>query len=339
MHTRTLGASGPAVGAIGLGCMGMSGVYSGGPLDDDSSIDTILAAVDLGVTLIDTAHVYGNGHNELLVGRATKGIRDRVTIASKGGLIEADPAKHEMTFDGSRATLHAQIDESLRRLGTDYIDIFYLHRIAPTTPVEESWAALADAVAAGKVRHLGLCEVTVDEATRAHAVHPVAAIQSEFSLWARDPQTNGILEWTRENGAGFIPFGPLGQGFLTGSITTETTFASTDFRSHSPRFTTDSIAQAQGIVDTVITIAGEYDATPGQIALAWVLAQGEHVVPIPRHTHTTAPCRKSRLSRNLALAGAPRHARRGDTLARLAALVGRSKKAAHPSSDAQPRAC
>lgn len=296
MRSRPLGSTGIEVAPLGLGCMGMSGIYSGGPLDDEESISTIHAALDAGVGLIDTAYVYGAGHNETLVGRAIAGRRHEVTLCTKGGLV-ADGERHEMRFDGSRETIHAQIDESLERLGTDHIDLYYLHRVDESRPLEETWDALADAVTAGKVLHLGLSEVTVDQAARANTVHAVAAVQSEYSLWARAPRDNGIIDWTRENGAAFIPFGPLGQGFLTGSITAGTAFAESDFRSHSPRFTADALAQNGNIVDEVTRIAQAHQAEPAQVAIAWVLAQGEHIIPIP------GTRKRRHLAQNLAAAG------------------------------------
>ncbi len=277
---RTLGAGGPAVGAVGLGCMGMTWAYDPDDRDEAESIATIHRAIELGVTLLDTADMYGPFTNEQLVGRAISSRRDEVVLATKGGLVveSADPI--EMRRDGRPEHMAAAIDASLARLGTDHVDLYQLHRVDPDVPLEETWGAMAEAVAAGKARAIGLSEVGVDELDRAHAIHPVAAVQSELSLWTRDP-LDAVLPWCARHGAAFIPFSPLGRGFLTGRLDGRATFASGDFRSGLPRFTAAARAANEAIVDRVRAVAARLDAQPSQVALAWVLAQGEHVVPIP----------------------------------------------------------
>jgi aryl-alcohol dehydrogenase-like predicted oxidoreductase len=285
MHKRMLGHGGPQVGAIGLGCMGMSWAYAESSRDDDESIATLHQAIDLGVSLVDTADVYGDGHNESLVGRALTGRRDQVTLATKCGLVVDDLKTKSMRRDGTADHVHAAVRASLSRLGTDVIDLYYLHRVDEQVPLADSWGAMSELVAAGLVRRIGLSEVTVHQAAEAQAIHPVAAIQSELSLWSRDPLGSGedddLLTWCRRNGAAFVPFSPLGRGFLTGAVDASTTFEQSDFRSQLPRFTTAARAANQAIVDLVREVASAHDATPAQVALAWVLAQGEQVIPIP----------------------------------------------------------
>jgi aryl-alcohol dehydrogenase-like predicted oxidoreductase len=285
MDQRMLGHGGPQVGAIGLGCMGMSWAYAESSRDDDESIATLHQAIDLGVSLIDTADVYGDGHNESLVGRALAGRRDQVTLATKCGLVVDDLETKSMHRDGSPDHIRAAVRASLSRLGTDVIDLYYLHRVDDQVPVAESWGAMSELVAAGQVLRIGLSEVTVQQAAEAHAIHPVAAIQSELSLWSRDPLGSGegddLLAWCRRNGAAFVPFSPLGRGFLTGAVDASTTFEQSDFRTQLPRFTTAARAANQRIVDLVREVALAHDAPPAQVALAWVLAQGEQVIPIP----------------------------------------------------------
>ncbi len=273
--TRTLGRSGPAVGAIGLGCMGMSWAYGEQERDDDASARVLQRALDLGVTLIDTADVYGPFTNEELVGRALAGRRDEVVLASKCGLVAEDGA---IRRDGRPEHVRAALDASLQRLRTDHLDLWQLHRVDEDVPVEETWGAMAEQVAAGKARLLGMSEVGVDELERAHAVHPVATVQSELSLWTRDPLAH-VLPWCAQHGAGFLPFSPLGRGFLTGTLSGG--FGERDFRARNPRFTDEAMAANGAIVDAVRVVAERLDATPAQVALAWLLAQGEHVVPIP----------------------------------------------------------
>jgi aryl-alcohol dehydrogenase-like predicted oxidoreductase len=285
MHQRTLGEGGAQVGAIGLGCMGMSWAYAESSRNDDESVATIHAAIDLGVNLIDTADVYGDGHNESLVGRALSGRRDQVIVATKCGLVVDDLETKNMRRDGSPDHIRAAVRASLSRLGTDFIDLYYLHRVDDQVPVAESWGAMSELVTAGLVRRIGLSEITVEQASEAHAIHPVAAIQSELSLWSRDPLGSGesddVVAWCRQHGAAFVPFSPLGRGFLTGAVDASTTFEQSDFRAQLPRFTTAARAANERIVDLVRDVASFHDATPAQVALAWVLAQGEHVIPIP----------------------------------------------------------
>ena len=284
MRTTTLGSSGPQVGAVGLGCMGMTHAYDPAGRDDDTSVAVIRQAVDLGVTLIDTADVYGPFTNEELVGRALAGgLREQVVLATKVGL----------TYDGGNLAQGGQlvrngrpeyvrqaIDASLRRLGTDHVDLYQLHRIDPEVPVEETWGALAEAVTAGKARRIGLSEVSVDEIRRAQSVHPVASVQSELSLWTRDPLAE-VLPYCESEGIAFLPFSPLGRGFLTGSIASTDDLPADDWRRTLPRFQAEALAANQALVDAVRAIAERHGATPAQVALAWVLAQGRYVVPIP----------------------------------------------------------
>ncbi len=277
---RTLGAAGPEVGAVGLGCMGMSWAYSPADRDDDASVGVIQRALDLGVTLIDTSDVYGPFHNEELVGRALADCRDAAVLATKGGLVaDMESRRPSLSRNGRPEHLRAAIEDSLRRLQTDHIDLYYLHRVDPDVPVEESWGALAEAVEEGKVLAIGMSEATLEELDRAQAVHAVAALQSELSLWTRDALADR-LPWTVEHGAAFVPFAPLGRGFLTGEITAAS-FEDADFRAANPRFTRAALEANLAIVGQVRAIADRLEASPGQVALAWTLAQSEHVVPIP----------------------------------------------------------
>ena len=310
ISTRRLWPDGPEVGAIGLGCMGMSWAYGTDSGADDPGA-VIGRAANLGVTLIDTSDVYGPFTNEELVGKALVGFRDDVVLATKGGLVgerRADQAP-VISPDGTPDHLRAAVDGSLRRLAVDHIDLYYLHRPDPKVPVEESIGALAEAVAAGKIRAIGVSEFSVEQLDRAQAVHPISAVQSELSLWTRDHLATS-LDWCVRNGAGFVPFSPLGRGFLTGRLR-EAAFAPDDFRARNPRFLPDNLKANLAIVDAVEAIAARYEATAGQIALAWTLAQGEHVVPIP------GTRRISRLEEN---AGAARLRLTADDLAELDAL-------------------
>ncbi|MCP2257785.1 putative oxidoreductase [Streptoalloteichus tenebrarius] len=296
---RRLGATGPEVGAVGLGCMGMSWGYAESQRDDDRSLAVIREAVERGVSFLDTAQVYGDGHNESLVGRAIADLRDDVVVATKTGLVVEDLAARRMRRDGTPRHVRASAEESLRRLGVEAIDLLYLHRVDPAVPLEETWGAMAELVAEGKARRLGLSEVTVAEAERAHAIHPVAAIQSELSLWTRDalgvPGERGagaaagaddaadvgdVVGWCAAHGAAFVPFSPLGRGFLTGTVDASG-LEDGDFRATNPRFQRDAAAANERIVDVARRVAARHDATPAQVALAWVLARGEHVIPIP----------------------------------------------------------
>jgi aryl-alcohol dehydrogenase-like predicted oxidoreductase len=278
--TRTLGNSGPKVSAIGLGCMGLTHAY-GPPVDERDGIDLIRAAVDRGVTLFDTAQVYGPFTNEELVGRAVAPVREQVVIATKFGF----------SFDGTRSTgldsrpesIRATVDDSLRRLGVDGIDLLYQHRVDPDVPIEDVAGTVKELISEGKVRHFGLSEAGVDTIRRAHAVQPVAALQSEYSLWWREPEAR-ILPALAELGIGFVPFSPLGRGFLTGAITSTTSFGETDLRNSLPRFTERARAANQALVELLATIAERKGATNAQIALAWLLAQHPSIVPIPGTT-------------------------------------------------------
>jgi aryl-alcohol dehydrogenase-like predicted oxidoreductase len=246
---------------------------------EDDPVDVIHRAIDLGVSMLDTADVYGPFSNEELVGAAIHDRRDRVEVATKVGLLVGPNGGYPLDRDASPQHVRSAIDASLGRLRTDVVDLYYLHRIDPDVPLEETWGAMAQLVDAGKVRALGLSEVTVAEAERAHTIHPVAAIQSEMSLWTRDPLVD-VVPWCAEHGARFVPFSPLGRGFLTGAISAAS-FDRSDFRSNNPRFTAEAVDANQAIVARVREVAERVGATPAQVALAWTLAQGEHVLPIP----------------------------------------------------------
>lgn len=271
---------GLTVSAEGLGCMGMSSVY--GAADWDESVATIRRALDLGVTLIDTATAYGQGHNEVLVGRAISGRRDQVQLATKAGM-DFTTARGKVVIRNAPDYIKAAADASLLRLGTDVIDLYYLHRVNPEVPLEDSIGALADLVTEGKVRYIGLSEVTGDQLRAAHAIHPVAAVQSEYSLWTRDPEAT-VTDAARELGAGLVAYSPLGRGFLTGTVDTGA-LAAGDGRRRLARFSADAAAANQAIADTVRKVAEAKGATAGQVAIAWTAAQtgrlGIPVVPIP----------------------------------------------------------
>jgi len=276
--TRTLGRAGLTVSAEGLGCMGMSDFY--GARDDDESLTTIRRALDLGVTFLDTSDMYGPFTNERLVGRAIAGRRDEVTIATKFGIERSatDPTKRSVR--GDAAYVRQACDASLERLGIDTIDLYYAHRSDPNTPIEETVGAMAELVAAGKVRYLGLSEAAPDTIRRANAEHPISALQSEWSLWSRDLETE-LVPLCRELGVGIVPYSPLGRGFLTGQITSIGDFAADDFRRVNPRFMGDNFAKNLDLVEQVRKLATDKGCTAGQLALAWVLAQGDDVAPIP----------------------------------------------------------
>jgi aryl-alcohol dehydrogenase-like predicted oxidoreductase len=279
MQTATLGTL--EVSRIGLGTMGMSQAYTGAGSDDAESIRTIHRAIDLGVTLIDTAEVYGPFINEELVGRAIADRRDRVVLATKFGLV-SHSGRGPGRPDSSPASIRDAVEGSLRRLGTDHIDLYYQHRVDAKTPIEETIGAVAELVEQGKVRHIGLSEAWIDTIRRAHATHPIAALQSEYSLWTREQ--NEVLPVMRELGIGFVPYSPLGRGFLTGQIRTTSEFDADDFRRTNPRFSEENFQRNLASVDEVRAIAVEAGVTPAQIALAWVLAQaGDHadIAPIP----------------------------------------------------------
>jgi aryl-alcohol dehydrogenase-like predicted oxidoreductase len=275
MHTRGLGHV--DVSAIGLGCMGMSEFY--GPTDEQESIATIHRAIDLGCTFLDTANMYGMGHNEELVGRAIAGRRTAVVIATKFGIVRtADPKVRGVS--GRPEYVRQCADQSLQRLGIDAIDLYYQHRVDPDTPIEETVGAMARLIEAGKVRHIGLSEASAATLRRAASVHPIAALQSEYSLWSRDVEQE-ILPACRELKVGFVPYSPLGRGFLSGAIKTPDDLAPDDFRRGLPRFQGENFANNLALVEAVKRLAREKGCTPAQLALAWVLAQGEMIVPIP----------------------------------------------------------
>ncbi|SEF35902.1 Predicted oxidoreductase [Amycolatopsis pretoriensis] len=274
MKTRKLG--GLEVGAQGLGCMGMSQAY-GVRDNDDESIATVHRALDLGVTLLDTANVYGAGANEELVGRAIAGRRDEVVLATKFGIVWTDGA---MGARGDAEYVKQSCDESLRRLGADHIDLYYQHRVDPDTPIEETWGALGELVEAGKIRYAGISEASAATIRAAHAVHPVTALQSEWSLWTRGIEGE-ILDTCRELGIGVVPFSPLGRGFLTGAVKSVADLPEDDMRRGLPRFAEENFARNMAIVDALRKLAEEKGVTAGQLALAWVQSHGEDVVPIP----------------------------------------------------------
>ena len=279
MKTTTLGTGGPVVGRIGLGLMGMSAFYTGAAQDDAASIRTIHRALELGVTLLDTAEIYGPYINEELLAKAIAGKREQVVVATKFGIIQhrTDGARG---LDGSPENLRIAVEGSLQRLGTDYIDLYYQHRMDPAVPIEETVGALAELITAGKIRGYGLSEAAPATIRRAHAVHPVTAVQSEYSLWTRDPEAE-VLPVLRELGIGFVPYSPLGRGFLTGTIRSLDNFDEDDFRRNNPRFEGENLAANIRIVEQVDAVAASVGATPGQVALAWLLAQGDDIVPIP----------------------------------------------------------
>jgi aryl-alcohol dehydrogenase-like predicted oxidoreductase len=277
VKTRQLGTQGLTVSALGLGCMGMSEFY--GTTDEQESIATIHRALGMGVKFLDTADMYGFGANEILVGKAIKGQRERVIIATKFGIQRSKDATNR-TINGTPAYVRQACDASLKRLGIETIDLYYQHRVDSTVPIEETVGAMAELVQQGKVRYLGLSEANAATIRRAHAVHPISALQTEYSLWTRDPEAE-ILATVRELGIGFVPYSPIGRGFLSGQITSPNDFAPDDFRQHLPRFQGENFYKNIQLVDRVKEIATEKGCTSGQLALAWLLAQGEDIVPIP----------------------------------------------------------
>lgn len=283
MKMRTLGNSDLEVSAIGFGCMGLNFGY-GHALGKPDAVNLIRAAYDRGVTFFDTAEIYGPYTNEELVGEALASVRDEVVIATKFGF-EIDPATGRQSGMNSRpAHIRKVADASLKRLKTDRIDLFYQHRVDPNVPIEDVAGAVKDLIREGKVRHFGLSEPGAQTVRRAHGVQPVTALQNEYSLWTRGPETNGILQACDELGIGFVPYSPLGKGFLTGAMTANTTLAENDFRSILPRFTPDAMRANQALVDLLKQIGARREATPAQIALAWLLAQRPWIVPIPGTT-------------------------------------------------------
>jgi aryl-alcohol dehydrogenase-like predicted oxidoreductase len=275
MERRTLG-QGLDVSAQGLGCMGMSAWY--GPTDEEESIATIHRALELGIDFLDTADVYGQGANEELVGKAIGGRRDRYVIATKFGNRWFDDGRR--TIDGSPEYIRQAIDASLHRLGVDYVDLYYQHRVDANTPIEETVGAMAELVAAGKVKHLGLSEAGAATIRRAHAIHPITAVQSEWSLWTRDPEGE-VLDTVRELGIGFVAYSPLGRGFLAGRFSSPDELSEDDFRKRHPRMSGDNVERNRALAEKVRELAEAKGCTPAQLALAWVLSRGNDVVPIP----------------------------------------------------------
>ncbi|HLH68589.1 MAG TPA: aldo/keto reductase [Candidatus Dormibacteraeota bacterium] len=275
MRQRTLG--GLRVSAIGLGCMGMSGTY--GRVEEAEAIATIHRALELGVTLFDTSDMYGAGHNEELLGRALRGRREQAVVATKFGQVTG-PDGRPAGVDGSPAYVRQACERSLRRLGTDHIDLYFQHRVDPQVPIEETVGAMARLVEEGKVRELGLCEASPSTLRRAHAVHPIAALQTEYSLWWREPEVE-LIPTCRELGIGYVAYSPLGRGLLTGRIRSRGDLADDDRRRQHPRFAEEALPVNLALVDRVTAVAAAKGCTPAQLAIAWVLAQGEHLVPIP----------------------------------------------------------
>jgi aryl-alcohol dehydrogenase-like predicted oxidoreductase len=278
MQTRTLGLKGPTVSALGLGCMGMSDFY--GPRDDAESVATIHRALDLGLTFLDTSDAYGPHTNEELVGRAIAGRRDGVVLATKFGIVRDPDDPSARGFNGRPEYVRESAEGSLRRLGVDHIDLYYQHRVDPDVPIEETIGAMAELVAQGKVRYLGMSEASPETLRRANAVHQITALQTEYSLWSRDPEDE-ILPACRELGIGFVAYSPLGRGFLTGAIRSIDDLAEDDYRRTSPRFQGENFERNLELVRTIEELAADKAVTPAQLALAWVLAQGEDIVPIP----------------------------------------------------------
>jgi len=280
MHTRQLGKNGPHVSAIGLGCMGMTDFYTTGT-DTKEAIATLHRALELGINLLDTADIYGPHTNEELIGKAIAGKRDQVFLASKFGIVR-DPANPALRgVNGRPEYIRAAIDGTLKRLGVDTLDLYYQHRIDPTVAIEETVGAMAELVKQGKVRYLGLSEASAATLERAHKVHPISALQSEYSLWSRDQEDNGCLAACQRLGIAFVPYSPLGRGFLTGALKSPDDFAADDYRRFSPRFQGENFAKNLLLVEQVQKLAADKGVTAGQLALAWVLAQGDYLIPIP----------------------------------------------------------
>ncbi|GAC1422259.1 MAG: aldo/keto reductase [Candidatus Velthaea sp.] len=275
---RKLGLRGPAVAELGLGCMGMVGWYGAG--DDDESLRTIHRAIEMGANLIDTAEMYGPYTNEEFVGRAIAGRRDKVFLCTKFGIVRDETTK-QVGYDGTPENVRRSIDGSLGRLGVDTVDLYYLHRVDPKTPIEETVGAMAELVTAGKIRHIGLSEASAATIEKAHAVHPIAAVQSEYSLFSRDIEDTGVIRKLRELGIALVSYSPLGRGLLTGEIRSAADLEPADVRHNHPRWQGENFQRNLDVVDRVRDIAREAGATPAQVALAWVLAQGDDIVTIP----------------------------------------------------------
>jgi len=279
MKIKNLGAQGLTASEMGLGCMGMSEFY--GPRNDAASLETLQHAISIGVNFWDTADVYGPFTNEELVGRALKGNRQKITLATKFGIMR-DPANPQSRgFNGSAAYVKSACEASLKRLQTDVIDLYYLHRVDASTPIEETAGAMADLVKEGKVKGIGFSEISPETLKRAHAVHPVTAVQTEYSLWTRDAEDSGILDTCKTLGIAFVAYSPLGRGFLTGQIKSESDFAEDDYRRHSPRFQGENFQKNLDLVMALQQLAAKKSCTASQLALAWVMAQGDHIFPIP----------------------------------------------------------
>ena len=280
MMTRTLGKNGPQVSAIGLGCMGMSDFYTTGS-DTRKAVATLHHALELGINLLDTADMYGPHTNEELIGLAIRGKRDQVFLASKFGIMRdpANPAARGL--NGRPEYIRQSIEGSLKRLGVDTLDLYYQHRMDPEVPIEDTVGAMAELVKAGKVRYLGLSEASASTLERAHKVHPISALQSEYSLWSRDQEDNGCLAMCQRLGIAFVPYSPLGRGFLTGALKSPDDFAADDYRRFNPRFQGDNFNKNLRLVEQVQALAADKGVTAGQLALAWVMAQGDYLIPIP----------------------------------------------------------
>lgn len=278
MQQKPLGGTGLQTTRLGLGCMGMSDFY--GRRNDDDSLHVIQKAFEWGIRFFDTADMYGPYTNEVLVGKAIKAFRNEVTLATKFGIVRNPDEPSKRSFNGKPAYVRASCEGSLQRLGVDYIDLYYLHRRDPATPIEETVGAMAELVQEGKIRAIGLSEVNAETLRRAHAVHPITALQSEYSLWTRDPE-EGILQTCRELGIAFVAYSPLGRGFLTGQIKSFEDFDADDYRRHSPRFQGENFEKNLQLVQKIETMAKQKGCTTAQLALAWVLAQGDDIFPIP----------------------------------------------------------